>query len=200
MPKRRRRRRPEEAEKEILEAAERFLRSHPFRALQVWDLMDATGLTRSSFYHYFRDRHDLVVRLIEKFRREIEPMNDLWFRADGDPVENLRAGYEGVGRIWAKHGRVLRAIADAATQDSEVERAHRACLDGIVRGTAERIRADVARGRIAPIDPQATAEALVLMSERFLNEKLGGGGRARWRVAVETLATIWVRALYGTGA
>ena len=38
------------------------------------------------------------------------------------------------------------------------------------------------------------------MSERFLNEKLGGGGRARWRVAVETLATIWVRALYGTGA
>jgi hypothetical protein len=35
------------------------------------------------------------------------------------------------------------------------------------------------------------------MSERLLNEKLGGGRPARWQPVVETLAAIWVRTLYG---
>jgi AcrR family transcriptional regulator len=195
----RRRRRPEEAEGEILLAAERLLRARPFRDLQVADLMDATGLRRSSFYHYFRDRHDVVVRLLEKLGRELTPMNELWFRAETDPVPNLRAGYEGVGRFWAKHGPMLRAIADAARHDPEVEKAHRRFVDRIVRGTAERIRADIDRGRIAPLDAEETARALVVMSEGFLNEKLGRGGRD-WKPAVDTLATIWERALYGRTA
>src|SRR6185295_5128358 len=120
----RRRRRPEEAETEILEAAERFLRKWPFRDLQVANLMDATGLRRSSFYHYFRDRHDVVVRLVEKLAGELTPMNEMWFRDDADPIASLRVGYQGVGEFWSKHGPVLRAIAEAAIHDRKVERAH----------------------------------------------------------------------------
>jgi TetR/AcrR family transcriptional regulator, ethionamide resistance regulator len=193
----RRRRRPEEAAGEILDAAERFLRKRPFRDLQVADLMDETGLRRSSFYHYFRDRHELVVRLVERLGAELTPMNELWFGAEADPVASLRTGYEGVGRFWARHGPVLRAIAEAAIHDPKVEKAHRAFVERIVRGTADRIRADVARGRTAPLDPEATATALILMSERFLNEKLGRGGRADWRPVIETLTRIWLRVLYG---
>ena len=54
---RRRRRTPEEAEGEILDAAEAFLREHPFRDLTIDEVMDGTGLSRPSFYVYFRDRH-----------------------------------------------------------------------------------------------------------------------------------------------
>jgi len=193
----RRRRRPEEAEGEILEAAERFLRKRPFRDLQVANLMDATGLRRSSFYHYFRDRHDVVVRLVEKLAGELTPMNELWFRDDDDPVASLRAGYQGVGEFWAKHGPVLRAIAEAAIHDRKVERAHRAFVETIARGTAERIRADVAHGRTLPLDADETARALILMSEHFLNERLGHGGRRNWRPVVDTLSKIWLRTLYG---
>jgi TetR/AcrR family transcriptional regulator, ethionamide resistance regulator len=191
------RRRPDEAKGEILEAAERVLRRRPFRDLQVADLMDQTGLRRSSFYHYFRDRHDLVVGLLEKLAAELVPMNEVWFRSRGDRVANLRAGYEGVGRFWARHGPVLRAIADAATHDRKVERAHRRFVERFVRGTAERIRTDIECGQIAPLDAEETARALILMSERFLNEKLGRDHRADWRPVVDTLTTIWQRALYG---
>jgi len=194
---RRLRRRPDEAKGEILEAAERVLRARPFRDLQVADLMDETGLRRSSFYHYFRDRHDLVVGLLEKLAAELVPMNEVWFRAEGDRVANLRAGYEGVGRFWARHGPVLRAVADAATHDRKVEWAHRRFVERFVRGTAERIRADIDCGQIAPLDAEETARALILMSEGVLNEKLGRDHRADWRAVVDTLATIWQRALYG---
>jgi AcrR family transcriptional regulator len=193
----RRRRRPEEAEREILAAAERFLRTRPFRDLQVAILMDGTGLRRSSFYHYFRGRHDLVVRLLAKLTDGLAPQSQRWFAGAGDPVASLRAGYEGIGRFWAKHGPVLRAIADAATHDRLVEKAHRAFVDRFVQGTATRIRSDVERGRIAPLDADESARALILMSESFLNENLGREPQRDWRSTIDTLATLWQRALYG---
>lgn len=193
----RRRRRPEEAVKEILDAAERFLRTRPFRDLQVWSLMDQTGLTRSSFYHYFVDRHDLVMRLTERLARELSPMNEVWFSGGGDPITNLRAGYAGVGRFWARHGPVFRALADAATHDRDVEKAYRTFVERFVGMTAERIRTDIAAGLIAPLDAGETARALILMSERYLSEHLGRRSQSDWRPVVETLVTIWQRALYG---
>jgi TetR/AcrR family transcriptional regulator, ethionamide resistance regulator len=193
----RRRRRPEEAEAEILAAAERFLRRRPFRDLQVANLMDETGLRRSSFYHYFRDRHDVVVRLVEKLSSELTPMNEMWFQDEQDPAGSLRVGSRGVGEFWAKHGPVLRAIAEAAIHDRKVEKAHRALVDRIAQGTADRIRVDVTHGRTAPLDPDETARALIAMSERFLNERLGRPGRRDWRPVVETLSRIWLRTLYG---
>ena len=198
-PKRaaRRRRKPEEAAKEILDAAERFLRARPFRDLQVWNLMDQTGLTRSSFYHYFVDRHELMMRLIERLTLELSPMNEVWFRGGGDPVTNLREGYEGVGQFWSQHGPVLRAIADAATHDRKVEKAYRAFVDRFVRMTAARIRTDIAAGLIPPLEADETAKALILMSERYLNEHLGKRTPRDWRPVVEILVTIWQRALYG---
>jgi AcrR family transcriptional regulator len=196
LKKTRRRLRPEQAESEIIEAAERFLRVHPFRALQVADLMDQTKLGRPSFYHYFKDRHDLIVRLVKRLGDEISKMNDIWFLSGSDPIADLQTGYERIGKFWTTHGPVLRAIADAATHDRAVERAHRALVRRFISGSADRIRLDIERGLIAPLDADATAEALILMSERVLNEKLGRGS-GDWRPVVDTLATIWQRALYG---
>jgi TetR/AcrR family transcriptional regulator, ethionamide resistance regulator len=194
----RRRRRPDEAEAEILKATERFLWKHPFRDLNVLDLMDDTGLKRSSFYHYFDDRHELIVRLVDRLAEELTPFNEIWMRSGSDPISDLRTGYEGIGRFWVQHGPVLRAIADAARHDALVEKAHRAFRDRFVRFSAERIRADMERGLIPPLNPDATAEALIMMSEAVLNEKLGDGTIRDWQPVIDALATIWQRALYGT--
>jgi AcrR family transcriptional regulator len=52
-PPRRIRRKPQDAEREILEAAELFLRDHDFRDLTVEAVMAGTGMRRSAFYNYF---------------------------------------------------------------------------------------------------------------------------------------------------
>src|SRR5205085_9329475 len=113
---RRRRRSPAEAEREVLDAAEAFLRGRPLRELTIDEVMAETSLSRPAFYVYFRDRHDLVLRLIGELGAELFEMADIWLKG-GD----LPASVEGVVAVYAKHGRVLRAISDAAVDDPDVE-------------------------------------------------------------------------------
>src|SRR5256885_1553381 len=93
---RRRRRSPAEAEREILESAERFLRERPLRELTIDEVMAGTGLSRPAFYVYFRDRPDLGLRLIGEI--------------GGGVVENGGKGVRGGGLLggvaggWAGRG------------------------------------------------------------------------------------------------
>lgn len=90
----RRRRSVAEAEREILDSADRFLRSRPLRELTIDEVMANTSLSRLAFYAHFRDRHDLVLRLFDELggqallRRDRAP-------ADGStsspPVASSRA-------------------------------------------------------------------------------------------------------------
>ncbi|MEA2623970.1 MAG: hypothetical protein QOD06_15 [Candidatus Binatota bacterium] len=193
----RRRRSPEQAESEILAAAESFLREHPFRDLQVDQVMARTGLARPSFYQYFRDRNQLVIRLVERLGAELFPMSEPWFKGKGNPAADLRAAYEAIAVGYAKHGLVLRAVADAATQHPDVERAYRGFIDRFIHATVTRIRSDIRRGFVPGLEPIGVATALVWGSERYLSEKLGRLPQSDPMEVVEVLLTIWTRTLYG---
>lgn len=192
----RRRRRPEEAEREILDAAEDLLREGRFSALTVDDLMSRTGLSRASFYVYFRDRHHLIMRLTERIGAELFVMSDRWLRGSGDPVDDARAAVQGVAAVYQEHGPVLRAIAEAATHDPEVESIYHDLVERFVDATARHIEEEIAAGRILALDSRETARALVWMNERYLTETLGRKPQTPVEVVVETLWTIWVRTLY----
>jgi TetR/AcrR family transcriptional regulator, ethionamide resistance regulator len=195
-PPKRRRRSPESAEREILDAAEAFLRERPFRDLTVDEIMARTTLSRPSFYVYFRDRHHLAVRLVEGIGAELFAMSERWLQGAGSPPDDVRQALEGIGAVYAQHGLVLGAIADAAGHDSDVESTYRALILRFVDVTAERIDRDVAAGHTPPVDVRETARALVWMSERYLHETLGRRPETPVDTAVQTLTAIWVRALY----
>jgi AcrR family transcriptional regulator len=188
---RRRRRSPAEAEREILESAEIFLRSRPLRELTIDEVMAATGLSRPAFYVYFRDRHELVLRLIQEIGAELFEVADRWLKG-GD----LRAGVEGVVAVYAKHGRVLRAISDAAVDDPDVEAAYHGLVHRFIDATAAHIRAEQRGGRSNGLAARRTASALVWMNERYLSMCLGGAKQQRSREVVDTLYKIWTRTLY----
>ena len=188
---RRRRRSHAEAEHEILESAERFLRERPLRELTIDEVMAGTGLSRPAFYVYFRDRHDLVLRLIGVIGSELFEMADKWL-SGGD----LRAGVEGVVAVYAKHGPVLRAISDAAVDDPDVEQAYHALVQRFIDATAEHIRSEQRNGRAQGMTARRTAAALVWMNERYLSMCLGGQKQGRPREVADTLAQIWERTLY----
>jgi AcrR family transcriptional regulator len=191
---RRRRRSPAEAEREILEAAERFLREHPLRELTIDEVMAGTGLSRPAFYVYFRDRHDLILRLIAGIGSELFEMADKWLKG-GD----LRAGVEGVVAVYAKHGPVLRAISDAAVDDPDVEQAYHSLVQRFIDATAEYIRSEQRGGRAEGMTARRTAAALVWMNERYLSMCLGGGNMTKQlkpREVADTLHEIWTRTLY----
>jgi AcrR family transcriptional regulator len=193
----RRRRSPEVAEREIIAAAESFLRERPFRELTVDEVMRRTDLSRPSFYVYFRDRHQLVLRVVGQIRSELFAMSERWYRGEGDGRQLARDAAEGIVAVFAEHGRVLRALGDAAADDPEVEAAYDALVESFVTATARHIEAEIAAGRILPLDAGETAKALVWMMERYLSLSLGRESTTAPEVVVETLATIWGRVLYG---
>ncbi len=196
---RRRRRTPEAAEREIVEAAEALLREKPFRELTVDDLMRRTGLSRPSFYVYFRDRHDLVLKVVEHIGGELFSMSERWYEGTGDGHTLVREAIEGVVGVFAEHGPVLRALADAASDDPRVEEAYTDLIQRFVDATARHIDEEVAAGRVLPLDSVPTATALTWMMERYLQQQIGRTPDARADRVADTLTTIWSRVLYGTG-
>src|SRR5829696_6129050 len=197
MGPRRRRRTPEVAEREIIAAAEELLRERPFRELTVDEVMRRTELSRPSFYVYFRDRHHLVLRVVEHLGTELWTMSDRWFEGTGPGHLRVRDAIEGVVAVFERHGAVLHALADAATVDPDVERAHSTIMQSFVDANTKHIEAEIESGRILPLNARETARALSLMTDRYLLAALGRRRTASPETVVETLATIWIRTLYG---
>jgi AcrR family transcriptional regulator len=200
------RRRPEEAEREILDAAESLLREAGFAALTPAGVMARTGLSRSSFYVYFRDVPGLLGRLMERIEGEVFAVTQAWFAGDGDPADAVRRSCEGVAAVYQRHGPVLRAISEAAASDPTVEHSFKyGVIEHFVTAVEERIDVEVTRGRIRHPVPRDVARPLVLMTERYLTDSLGrppgdgereGSGALPLQTVVDTLTFIWVRTLY----
>ena len=200
VPARRRRRTPEVAEREIISAAEALLRERPFRELTVDEVMRRTDLSRPSFYVYFRDRHHLVLRVVEHLGAELFAMSDRWLRGTGDGPELARQALDGIVGVYAEHGPVMRALADAAADDPGVEAAYNEIVQGFVDATARHIEEEIAAGRILPLEAQETAKALVWMMERYLNLSFGREPATPPQAVADTLTKIWTRVLYGVNA
>jgi AcrR family transcriptional regulator len=196
--RRRRRRTPEVAEREIIVAAEAFLRERPFRELTVDEVMRRTDLSRPSFYVYFTDRHQLVLKVVEHLGSELFTMSDRWLRGTGEGPDKARDALDGIVAVYVEHGPVMRALADAAADDRGVEQAYNALVQSFVDATARHIEEEIAAGRVLRLDAYETAKALVWMMERYLVLSFGREPTTSQTTVADTLATIWTRVLYGT--
>ena len=202
---RRRRRRPEEAERAILAAARAFLSEHPFREMKVESVMARTGLSRPAFYAYFKDRYELVTRLLEGIGGLLFAVDRRWLA--GDPAVDreesaavLREALKGGAETFERYGSVLRAISDAASYDGRVEEVYRfGLIERLTVAVAARIARDVEAG-VSPPDlvPEEAARALVFMTERYLIDAYGHpqGRRSRDEI-FRTLEKVWIGTLYG---
>jgi len=193
---RRRRRTPEQAEREILEATEDFLRDRPFRDLTIDEVMDRTGLSRPSFYVYFRDRHHLALRLLEELAKQVYEGSNPWLQGSDEPLDDMRAAIAGTVEALAEHGSMMKAMADAATEDAEVERAYRGVVEEFIDATAARIARDVKSGRAGPVEPGMLAAALVWMNERYLLQNPVPDTPEHRRRVTDELTRIWTCAIY----
>ena len=174
-----------------------FLRERPFRELTVDEVMRRTDLSRPSFYVYFRDRHQLVLKVVEHLGGELFTMGDRWLRGTGQGPELARAALDGIVAVYVEHGPVMRALADAASDDPEVDKAYNALVHRLIEATARHIEEEIAAGRVLKLDAYETATALVWMNERYLTLSLGREPLTPAQTVSDTLARIWNRVLYG---
>jgi TetR/AcrR family transcriptional regulator, ethionamide resistance regulator len=193
----RRRRRPEEAEREILDAAEALLRERPSHEVTVMAVMERTTLSRKSFYVYFRDRHDLIARLVAPLREDLDARIARIRAAHDDPRDLARATFLEIARVYMRHGELLRALRESSGHDEDSERVWREFTDPPIADAAAFIRSEMEAGRAKGLDPDRTARALITMNLGCFFEQLIGRPRANPEPLVETLVEIWTRTIYG---
>lgn len=184
----------------ILDGALEFLWSHPFRDLSVTQLMSVTGISRSAFYQYFADLHELMEALLDGIKVDIFQVATPWFQGEGDPIPLLQESVLGLVRLCYKRGPILRAVADAAPMDERLENAWKGFLDEFDNAVADRIKQHQAAGVIGPLDAHPVAIALNRMNAFLLIHHFGSRPRGNQDSVRETINHIWLSTLYGDKA
>jgi AcrR family transcriptional regulator len=162
-------------------------------------VMANTTLARETFYLYFRDRHDLLLRLLSGLREEIDGHAEGWRAGAPDRYAAGRAALRGLIELYVEHGVVLRALAAAAAEDEQARHAWSAFTEQGEKRTAARLREDMRRGLISEIDPDETAKALCAMNREYLFQTVVGRPGVDLGAVLDTLHTIWWRSLYAAG-
>lgn len=164
------RRRRNEAREQILDVARRELKLKPFRELSVDELMQATGLSRTAFYRYFPDREAVLVDLLEEVWGALAEARDVEVGTEGIASAATMAG---LSELLAENRHVLKAIADAAPGDEDVEQAYRAFMHSYwIEDLTARIVDAQQQGLAAGLDPELAGEALGWMAERLVTQSL----------------------------
>jgi AcrR family transcriptional regulator len=195
---RRRRRTPEAAQREIIEAAEGLLRERPFRELTVDEVMRRTELSRPSFYVYFRDRHELVLRVVQHLFQDFMGPSTQWLMNEEGGPKELREGLDGAGEIYQDRAHVLRALADAAADDPEVEAAYSHLVNSFRDLISKKIEGEIAAGRTPQMNAPEVACALIWTAERYLYLSFAPGQTVDGSTVAETIALVFSRTIYGS--
>jgi AcrR family transcriptional regulator len=191
---RRRRRSPEEAEREILDAGERLLKRCSLHELTVSAVMDETTLSRNSFYVYFRDRYDLIGRLVGRLRANVNETMAR-FMSDDDPALAGREALYAAAQMYLEHGRILRALQQAARSDPGAARAWAEFTRPAEEGVIARVKEEIEKGRAGDPDPEQLVRTLFTMTRASFFE-LADEPKPDIDRLVDALHRIWRRALF----
>jgi TetR/AcrR family transcriptional regulator, ethionamide resistance regulator len=184
----------ETTRRQILDAADQLLRERPYRELTVDTVMAQTGLTRTAFYRHFGDVTDLVLRLFADVGEELYDVAERWAASAGvDYPTPGREGLAGVVDFYVRHGPLMRAIAEAAATDEEIELAYRGSTEALIDLTGGTLERMVRDGKLQVPDARALARAMTLMNNAYLLAEFGREPQGNRDVALTTLETVWLR-------
>ncbi len=162
--------------------------------------MTAAGLSRTAFYRHFDDRDAMLLAMLDEVREHVGATGLAWKSGVGDPAGELRTGLVELTDAMQQYGRLMQAIADAATYDAGMRTAREELVQAFTDVTAHRIRADVAAGRSSVRAPQGVAEALVRMSESQLLAAFGHPPYPEPSDVAATMFEVWAATIYGRDA
>ena len=149
-------------EARLLEAVERLLATGTtFTALSVERLAREAGISRATFYLYFRDKSDLIERLIAEVEDEVVRAGGLWFQhAEDATYEDLRRAMHGFMDVYRQHHPVLRAAAETAAYDEDVNRAYQRMTGRFRAESRDAVARIAGRGRAHADLPPMLADVL----------------------------------------
>jgi AcrR family transcriptional regulator len=192
----RRRQHRAETRRQILDAAQRFLRERSFRELTVDALMATTEHSRTVFYRHFDDIPALVLALIDEVGAELVEQGDHWAESDRVSAAEARSRLAAFVDFYVRNGPLVHAVAEATHHDEEVESAYNGMVEGFIALTTRAVEQRIATGDLEPLDAEEVSRALIRMLNAYLDDALGRGRAADPERVLDVVATIWTRTLF----
>ncbi|MGH7963049.1 MAG: TetR/AcrR family transcriptional regulator [Candidatus Binatia bacterium] len=110
-------------EARLLAATERLLsQGHSFAMLSIEQLAAEAGMARATFYLHFRDKGELVARLMDYFTQELTESFGTWVQnANIAERKDVRAAVSGMVETFKAHQAIVVAVRDTMPHDKVVE-------------------------------------------------------------------------------
>ena len=160
--------------------------------------MNETGLSRTAFYFYFTDIHELLLVIREDVRARIASLANPWLAGEGEPRRALRESLRGVVLAGREAGPFLRAISESVGHNDELERAWAAFMGSWDALVQHRIEQQQAQGLVPALCAAELARALNLLNASMVIATYGRPSEVEPESVVDTLYRIWSGALYGS--
>jgi AcrR family transcriptional regulator len=179
----------------ILPAVEALLAQSPgFANLSVEDLLRASGLARSTFYRYFKDKNEMLLAVSEPVIEEIwELTMRPWELIPDVTLPKLERVLLEITQAYAKHMPLLDALTEISAYDPQARQRFQEAFEHILDGVAAHIRRGQDEGLIRPsLHPAETAGWITWMGERGMSRMAPGADEATLgRLATSIAELIW---------
>src|SRR3954470_24659154 len=109
----------QESRDRIVAAATKLVRSTPYGALTVDDVMGEAGAGRTIFYRHFDDLADLFIRAGREAFEGLYQAEEAFRTAHVGGEPDVRAAIETAVEVYREHGPLLRAVFEAAAAGDE---------------------------------------------------------------------------------
>jgi AcrR family transcriptional regulator len=190
-------------ESAILSTAERLMAERPFAEISVDDLARGAGISRPTFYFYFRSKDAVLLTLLKRVVAESEAATAAALaRPPEEPRDQARLVIETLFRTFRRHRAVAAACAERRLVDPEIRRCWARVLESWVDDTERMIEYERRRGAAPDGIPARTlAIALSSMNERVIGASIADDQPAVDPDAVmDVLVHVWYGAIYHTPA
>lgn len=191
--------RRDEARARLLRVVEHMLdEGESFTELSVERLVQAAGMSRSTFYVYFEDKGDLLHAWFSEINEEMITAAAPWWQIDGDSTrKDLRAVLERIVKTYRPHTTLMAATYDAAAYDPSVRELVEKTMSANIASLRKHISAGQKAGFIdSALPAPQTAAWLTWMAERGLHLLVRRASNAELESLIDAYTAIVWNTLY----
>ncbi|KUI24710.1 TetR family transcriptional regulator [Mycobacterium sp. IS-1742] len=181
----------------ILDALDRWLQQSSVETVNIAEVAQQAGLTRSAFYFYFENKAAAVAALTERILDETLAVNKALTVGPGSPRVRVHAMLTGLFDLCERHRHLFQAMLEVRGSSPAVRSIWDDARESFVDSIAEMIRAERAAG-VAPdgVDARVLATVLIEFNDRML-ERLALGGPLPADRLRQGAAAVWLSSVYG---
>jgi AcrR family transcriptional regulator len=180
----------------LLQAFDELLREQSLEQVNVADISERAGVTRSAFYFYFENKAVAVLALMQGLYDAAAQANELLVKAEGDAEQRIRTAITLLFDSVDETPHTYRALLEARASSPAVRQmwdAGRTDFAGVIAGLIETERA-AGRASDGPA-AEALASVLLDLNDHAVERHSLGSGPPR-EEHINAITYIWLSTIY----